>query len=71
MGFLPQREYDIAEFNMVKKYFTGKICAPRNKSAKNYSTTILKNHPGKIKLFSPINFNVLAKMVEENSPPGI
>lgn len=34
MGFLPQREYDVAEFNTVKKYLTGKICAPLHNFAK-------------------------------------
>jgi len=28
MGFLPLREHDIAESNMVKKYLTEKIYAP-------------------------------------------
>ena len=43
MGFLPQREYDVAEFNMVKNYLTEKICAPRHNFAE-----IIAHPPWKI-----------------------
>ena len=42
MGFLPQREYDVAESNMVKKILTGKIHASSH-NFENYSTLACEN----------------------------